>query len=348
VSAHLPKVSVCVPTYNGAQYLRPCLESVLSQSFDDYELVIVDDRSSDDTVDIVREYGALDSRIRLVENSSNLGLVGNWNRCIDLARANWLKFVFQDDVLAPNCIADMIAATPSGYPVISSARDFIFDTSVTEQDKRPYLANRTLIEAIYSDRNSMSGREFCDVTLDNIAANLVGEPTAVLLRVDVFRRFGRFDDRLLTYCDAEYWTRVICHTGTLHIPDVLANFRVHRGATSAINVANRAFRSSVLDKLIIRHEIAFADVYRPLRSAAADRRPPLDLIESFWEQVHWVSWQALQAAEDVGNPDPVPLLALNELATRLPRVSAIPRRYRALRRWRSIQRRAGRWLGVGQ
>ncbi|HLJ75313.1 MAG TPA: glycosyltransferase family 2 protein, partial [Thermoanaerobaculia bacterium] len=94
----VPGVSICLPTYNGSRYLRECLASALAQTHGDFELVVVDDRSTDETMDIIRDVAHADSRVRVFENDANLGLVGNWNRCIELSSAPWIKFVFQDDL----------------------------------------------------------------------------------------------------------------------------------------------------------------------------------------------------------------------------------------------------------
>src|SRR5438270_12301052 len=101
----IPPVSVCIPTYNGEAFVRQCIESVLAQSFPDFELIVVDDGSTDGTWDIVRDYEARDCRFRVSRNEVNKGLVGNWNHCVDVATGRWLKFVFQDDELAPECLA---------------------------------------------------------------------------------------------------------------------------------------------------------------------------------------------------------------------------------------------------
>lgn len=93
------KVSICVPTYNGSAHLHQTIESARTQTFGDFELLIVDDDSSDDTFAIAAEFARIDSRIRVHRNSQRLGLAGNWNRCLELASGEWIKFLFQDDYL---------------------------------------------------------------------------------------------------------------------------------------------------------------------------------------------------------------------------------------------------------
>ncbi len=80
-------VSVLVPAYNGATFVGQCLTSIQAQSHQDIEVLVVDDGSTDDTLAIAREFARQDPRVRVEVNAHNLGLVGNWARCIELARA---------------------------------------------------------------------------------------------------------------------------------------------------------------------------------------------------------------------------------------------------------------------
>ncbi|HEX2037869.1 MAG TPA: glycosyltransferase family 2 protein, partial [Chloroflexota bacterium] len=87
-------MSVCISTYNRSRYLRRAIESVLGQTFGDFELIVSDDRSPDDTAEVVAQYR--DPRLRYHRNAENLGLVGNYNRCLELARGQYIG-IFDDD-----------------------------------------------------------------------------------------------------------------------------------------------------------------------------------------------------------------------------------------------------------
>ncbi len=80
-----PKVSVLIPTYNYAHYLDETIRSVLDQTFTDFELLIVDNRSTDNTAEVVKKYLG-DNRVSFYANEKNVGLVGNWNKCLDYAK----------------------------------------------------------------------------------------------------------------------------------------------------------------------------------------------------------------------------------------------------------------------
>src|SRR6185369_13911842 len=104
------KVSVCIPTYNYGNYIAETIESVLAQNYSDFELLIIDDGSTDRTAEIVDSYARQDPRIRLIVNEVNLGMVENWNSCLEQAKGEYIKFVFGDDLLAsPDALGRMTA-----------------------------------------------------------------------------------------------------------------------------------------------------------------------------------------------------------------------------------------------
>lgn len=275
-------VSICVPTYNGKKYLRECLDSIISQTFSKLEILIVDDCSTDETVTIANSYANQDRRIRLVRNENNLGLVGNWNRCIELARGEWIKFVFQDDFLEPDCVEKMLAASASDSSMIVCRRNFIFDDergSLNESYKK--FVHKINIDKIFDGKIDISPENFCEAILKYLLLNFVGEPTAVMLHRKVFYRFGLFNPHLIQICDLEFWTRVGSHTGIIYVPETLANFRVHSEGESAKNKDLKRMRFYLVDPLICIHEYVFNPFYKPLRSVASEMELNVYLKELF-------------------------------------------------------------------
>jgi glycosyltransferase involved in cell wall biosynthesis len=89
---NIPEVSICIPAYNGDQFISQAIESALAQTFTNLEIIVVDDGSKDGTVEIAESYAVHDSRVRVYRNAQNLGLPRNWDRCRDLATGNWIMF----------------------------------------------------------------------------------------------------------------------------------------------------------------------------------------------------------------------------------------------------------------
>src|SRR2546423_15678826 len=109
-----PLVTVCIPTFNGALHFAECLDSVCRQTYRNIEILVVDDCSSDLTADIALDFSTRDPRLRFVRNQSTLGLMGNWQRCIELAQGEYIKFAFQDDALYPACVELLMREAQQG------------------------------------------------------------------------------------------------------------------------------------------------------------------------------------------------------------------------------------------
>ena len=331
-----PLISVCIPTYNGAKYLKECLDSVLTQTLTDFEILIVDDRSSDNTVDIAQEYANRDPRIRVIVNERNLGLVGNWNRCVELAKGEWIKFVFQDDLIEPQCLEKMLAASKPNVPIIACRRQFLFEDEVTEETKKEYQKFITYLslDAVFAETREISALEYCRAILDHLGVNFIGEPTSIILRKSAFRQFGLFNSYLIHICDFELWSRVAIHTGLIYVPETLATFRIHNTATSTTNKNNRQYRAWLLDVLIMLHDFSFSPDYLPLRVTSQERNS-LNLLP-YWKANDLVSllanyaYDAKRIAERSANNSKVSNLSLleewNNLVFLFPILSTLAKR----------------------
>lgn len=221
-----PKVSVCIPTYKYADYLPLAVDSVLNQDFSDFELIIQDDCSDDGTVEAVQKY-LTDERIRFEVNERNLGLAGNWNRCLSKARGEYIKFVFADDLLAsPDALGKMVAALDCdpGISLAVSARNII------DADSRTV---RVLCE--FKKSFTAPGTDVIRLCLFR-QANLIGEPTVVMFRrADALRGFNPEYDQLI---DLEMWFFLLEKGKFTFIDQPLASFRVHSRQKSAENLRN--------------------------------------------------------------------------------------------------------------
>ena len=110
-----PAISVLMTAYNRSNYIGVAIESVLASTFQDFEVVVVDDGSTDGTQDIVKGYAARDSRVRFHQNETNLGDYPNRNRAASLARGQWLKYVDSDDYIYPHGL-EVLVSTMQRFP----------------------------------------------------------------------------------------------------------------------------------------------------------------------------------------------------------------------------------------
>lgn len=106
-----PKISIVVPSYNREGEIEACLRSVLDQSFEDWELIVADNSSTDNTVKVIKDTIAKDPRCCLIENSSNLGPTLNWLVGVKRAKSHWVKILFSDDRLLPEALQAFSDAT---------------------------------------------------------------------------------------------------------------------------------------------------------------------------------------------------------------------------------------------
>jgi glycosyltransferase involved in cell wall biosynthesis len=227
-----PAVSVCIPTYRGAAHIAETIESALAQTFADFELVIVDDASPDETGQVVARYR--DARLRYVRSERNAGVEENWNRCLRYARGRYFKLLPHDDLIAPDCLARQVAVleadTGERLALVFCARRIIDSRSRVVMTRRYPGSSSGVIAARAAVRNCIRS-----------GANLLGEPGGLLFRTALARRVGAFDASLRIVTDLDYWVRLLLHGDAYYLPERLASFRVSQGAWSvAIGAAQAA------------------------------------------------------------------------------------------------------------
>ena len=127
-----PRVSIGVPVFNGQVYLRRALDSMLAQDYQDYEVIISDNASTDDTAEIAREYAARDSRFRYFRNESNLGAAPNFNRVFELSRGEFFKWLSCDDECHPEMLSrclDVLSQAPPSVALVYPQCEIIDERS---------------------------------------------------------------------------------------------------------------------------------------------------------------------------------------------------------------------------
>jgi glycosyltransferase involved in cell wall biosynthesis len=261
-----PLVSICIPTYNGEKFLDECLDACVHQTFADYEIVICDDGSSDSTIDIVKKYAALHSRIRYFVNEKNLGLVGNWNQCIKKAEGEWIKFVFQDDYITRDCLEKFVARIDDSVRLMVSERNFLLPTGLSP-DKQAYYTSgvRTLRNTTTFRGEVFSPQLISSLAVENLALNFIGEPSLIFFRKDLVSAHGYFSDALQQICDLEFVLRIGARYGLHYIPEKLCLFRVHEQSTTAANIRNKYFELRYMEPLIFAWFLLYNQEYDRFR-----------------------------------------------------------------------------------
>ena len=255
-----PLVSICIPTFNGEEWLRNCLNSALHQTYDHLEILILDDVSTDDTVSIARTFR--DERIRISVNPRNRGLVGNWNECIRLAQGSLIKLLFQDDTLYPECIEKMLgmfAADPH-LGLVFARRDIVVEPDAPAELARQLVANYSEPHLKFAAlRKVTSGRQlFAEHLGKELYSSCIVEPPSTLIRKTVFQELGLFNTRLHQICDIEMWLRIMFYYDIGFVDEKLLSYRFHGQAATASNHAtgkNKYDRFWLLEGLCSHAEI---------------------------------------------------------------------------------------------
>ena len=206
-------VSVCVPTYNGAQFLKQTLESILGQTYEHLEVIIQDDGSTDNTMEIVRSFA--DPRITVRTSSENLGGASNWNAATSSYRGKYVKVVCQDDLLDENCI----------------------EQEVRTLDLNPQAAfcwsrRRIINQSGKTIMNSIGGRsngkiQYFHEGIRGVVRggkNPFGEPCCVMMRSDVFAKTDGFAGKYLI--DFQMWLQLWERGGAIATGKTMSSFRV--------------------------------------------------------------------------------------------------------------------------
>jgi glycosyltransferase involved in cell wall biosynthesis len=217
-----PLVWVVTPVHNGEGYLAECIESVLAQTYDNWRYAVVDNRSTDRTEAVVREYAARDPRISLHENTEFLPIMANWNHALSLLPpdAAYCKVVHADDTLLPECLERMVAvaeANPSAGIVTAFA---IWGREVRHDGYVAYPAEL------------VDGREICRATLEG-RCYLFGSPTSLLLRSEVVRERPRFYNEQNFHADTEACFDVLRTSDLGFVHQVLTRTRIHEEAMTS-------------------------------------------------------------------------------------------------------------------
>ncbi len=211
----LPKVSIIIATFNREAFIAEAIESVLKQSFVDWEMIIIDDASTDKTRSVVDKYTESDLRIKYYKNPSNLGISKSRNKGLSLARGKYIATLDSDDVWLDDAKlkkqVDFLDINKD-YALIGGGIMYI------DKDSRPL---RKMLYPIY------------DSIIRNIMLQYNPFPhSTVLMRKVVIDQVGQYDESMKTCEDYDLWMRIGMKHKFTNIPMILSGYRVHGGNIS--------------------------------------------------------------------------------------------------------------------
>lgn len=212
-----PMVSVLTPVYNGESFLAECIESVLGQTYRNYEYIIVNNCSTDGTLEIAEKYSRLDSRIRVYTNETFVGVIANHNIAFSLISpsSKYCKVVSADDFIFPNCIARMIQVANS-------------EPSIGIVGSYQLSGSRVRWQGFQYPKNAFSGHEICRRVFLGTESDLgFGSPTSIMYRSDLVRDNRDFYPNPSPHSDTSTCFRDLQGSNFGFVHEILSYERTH-------------------------------------------------------------------------------------------------------------------------
>jgi len=209
----MPLVSVVMPVYNGDRFLRPAIESILTQTYQDLELVIIDDGSSDDSYQIVMSYH--DPRIRIHQNRQNQGIVAALNRGITESRGEFICRMDADDIAVPSRIQRQVEQMRANELLaVLGTNALLIDESGIEVGRATYPTTAAQIRKKLFKHNPFAHG-------------------STMIRRSVLDMHGLYNPRFLHNEDYDLWLRIASMHEVANLPEFLLKRRIHGGNITA-------------------------------------------------------------------------------------------------------------------
>ena len=236
-----PHVSILTPVYNGETYLKECIESVLVQTYSNWDYTIVNNLSTDGTLRIAEEYARKDPRIRVVTNADFLPVIANHNRAFGLIRpdSKYCKVVSADDLIFPSALEEMVKLAEA-HPTVGIVGAYQLSGG---GEGTWYVRNSGL--PFY--RTFVDGRDVCHAhLLEPSLIDVFGNPTSVLYRADLVRSTERFYPNDTSEADRSACFLHLMNSDFGFVHQVLSFERIHSERITEVSTALNARLSSKL------------------------------------------------------------------------------------------------------
>lgn len=231
MSTQSPVVSVLVPTYNRSAYLQQAVASILAQSFVDFEIIITDNCSPDDTEEQMNKLS--DSRIVYVRNSTNIGPANNHNRALRLARGKYIYFFSDDDVMLPDNLAAKVRVMEEHASVglVHSNIRMIDESGAVTSEKHwasywmNYNKHLAAIWQIVTHAPLMSGKQAFDLLY--YKWNFVSMPSVLIRSQLIHDNRLEFANQLTFLIDWDLWMKLALFADFYYLEQPLVEYRIH-------------------------------------------------------------------------------------------------------------------------
>lgn len=270
------KVSVVIPVYNVEPYIARCVESVLSQSYTDIEVVIVNDATPDRSMDVVQKYQRLDARIRVLHHTVNRGLMMTRRDGFEMATGDYIVVLDSDDCLAPQAIEKLVAKAEQGFPDVVAGqllKKFVNGgTQLIASEPLDSSDKETIYKALLEERlkHSLAGKMY--------KADLLKDKS-----LRTFEQVTVSEDGCLFYQLAALCNRIVT------LDEVVYYYMENKSSSTHVTYTEKQVESIVIANRVM------ADCLAPYPSlmAMADHRFTFNICCLYMERVPWSKVRAI-------------------------------------------------------
>jgi glycosyltransferase involved in cell wall biosynthesis len=222
----MPKVSIVLPNYNYARYLDERIQSLLNQTYSDFELIILDDASTDNSIEVIEKYTG-DTRVKTKFYSENSGLTyKRWNDGADLAQGEYLLIAGADDSCHPTLLEKLVKKLDA-HPSVGLA----FSQSLEVDSNGTLIGSMIRMTDGFIENKERWRTDFVEqgkIELKNLLlVNTIPNASCVLMRRDIFFRVGKFDEKFRLSADWVLWGKMLTISDIAFISEPLNYFRTH-------------------------------------------------------------------------------------------------------------------------
>lgn len=220
----MPKVSILMPTFNRSSFLKEAIESVLLQNISEFEIIVADNASTDNTKQIVALFD--DKRIVYFRNENNIGVVNNYNKALKLSKGEYIYIFSDDDVMLPNNILKKMNVLDSYSNVGLVHSNIRMINEVGEVISDNHWAG-SYYDKWKEDHDSsvlFDGKEYFKILYEHW--NIISMPS-VMIRKSIINATGEFNSNTHYFCDWDLWMRISLFSDVYYLSDKLLDYRIH-------------------------------------------------------------------------------------------------------------------------
>jgi glycosyltransferase involved in cell wall biosynthesis len=257
-----PKLSVILPSYNYAQYLDERIQSVLSQTYTDFELIIVDDASKDNSVEVINQYTS-DPRVKTQFFSENSGSpYKRWNDGAELATGEYILFAGADDSCHSTLFEKLVEKLDNN-PTVGIAFSQSWEIDSQGQRLRVMTQCTDDISKEHWQQDYVNpGQDECRYLM---IKNTIPNASGVMLRRQIFETAGKFDEKLRLVADWMLWAKMLLISDVAYVAEPLNYFRRHK---KTVRSGHQAFGLHILEEVQV---VAFIAENVPIQSTFSER-----------------------------------------------------------------------------